>query len=306
MGSIIEKIVKRIDNYGSRLPYYIAIRGPWSRLLPDKLYLQAKYHMVFGRKLNLDKPERYNDKLQWLKLYDRKPHYSRMVDKAEVKEYVSSIIGAQYIIPTLGVWNTFEEIDFDKLPNQFVLKTTHDSGGIAICTDKSKFNYDKAKTLLNSRLKFSYYKYSREWPYKNVKPRIIAEQYLEDAKTSELRDYKFFCFDGEVKALFIATQRQSASEETKFDFFDENFNHLDIRNGHPNADKLPDKPQNFELMKKLATDLSKGFAHLRVDFYEANGSVYFGELTFTHWSGMVPFEPDEWDYKFGSWLHLPQ
>ncbi len=308
IGSSLEtmsnKIVSTIKKYNVYLPIYILIKEPWSRLIPDKEYLKLRYRFLMKRKLNLDNPKRYTEKLQWIKLYDRKPLYSTLVDKYEVKEYVAKIIGDEYIIPTLGVWDKFEDIDFDTLPDQFVLKCTHDSGGIVICRDKKSFDTEAARETINSCMKHKYYYRGREWPYKNVKPRIIAEKYMEDAKTSELRDYKFFCFDGQVKALFIATDRQKKGEETKFDFYDADFNHLDIRNGHPNADPYPEKPATFEEMKVLASKLSKGFRHLRVDFYEVNGKVYFGELTFTHWSGMVPFEPDRWDYIFGEWIRI--
>ena len=183
------------------------------------------------------------------------------------------------------------------------MKCTHDSGGLVICRDKKEFDIKKARIIINNSLKQDYYLTGREWPYKNVKRRIIAEKYMEDKRTGELRDYKFFTFDGCVKALFVATDRQK-DVETKFDFFDDNYNHLDIWNGHPNAMTVPEKPVNFELMKELAEKLSQGTRHLRVDFYEVDGKVYFGELTFTHWSGMVPFEPDKWDYIFGSWIRI--
>lgn len=256
-----------------------------------------------GKKLNLKNPQTYNEKLQWLKLYDRKPEYIKMVDKYEVKEYVASIIGKEYTIPTLGVWEKFEDIDFEKLPNQFVLKCTHDCGGLVICKDKQNLDIASAKEKINRCLKRNYFWAMREWPYKLVKPRVIAEAYMEDKKTGELPDYKFFAFDGKVKAMFIATERQSG-EETKFDFFDENFNHLPFTNGHPNAEKMPEKPATFEEMKKLAEKLSSNIPQVRVDFYEVDGKVYFGELTFFHWSGVVPFEPEEWDTIFGSWISL--
>ncbi len=279
-------------------------RGYYDRL-PDELYLRLVYLGRTGKLLNLKNPQKYNEKLQWLKLYDRKPEYTRMVDKYEAKLYVAERIGQEYIIPTYGVWDSFDEIDFDSLPNQFVLKTTHDCGGLVICTDKAKLDMDKARQTIENHMHRPYYLHGREWPYKNVKPRILAEQYMEDLKTRELRDYKFFCFDGEVKALFIATERQLAGEETKFDFFDAEYNHLPFINGHPNASKLPEKPVCFEQMKVLAGKLSEGIPHLRVDFYEVDGKIYFGELTFSHWSGMVPFEPEQWDYTFGSWIKLP-
>lgn len=273
-------------------------------MLSDKAYLKLRFRILMGKKLNLENPQTFNEKLQWLKLYDRKNEYVKMVDKHLVKAYVAEKIGEEYIIPTLGVWDSFEKIDFDSLPEKFVLKCTHDSGGLVICTDKSTFDKEKAKSKIEKCLKTNYYWHGREWAYKNVQPRIIAEQYMEDTQTGELRDYKFFTFNGECKLLFIASERQS-KEETKFDFFDMDFNHLDIRNGHPNAENTPQKPQNFELMKELAQKLSKGISHLRVDFYEVDGRVYFGELTFSHWSGMTKFEPEEWDFTLGSWITLP-
>ena len=297
--NLYDRIYKRI---GSTIYY----RYPqWRHLMPDKMYLQCIWRDTMGYELDFRHPRTYNEKLQWLKIYNRKPVYTKMVDKATAKEYAASIIGEEYIIPTLGIYKNFDEIDFDKLPNQFVLKSTHDSGGVYICKDKDKIDLEKARSQTEGRFWVNVYNNFREWPYKNVKPRIIAEAYMEDTKTNELRDYKFFCFDGEVKALFIASDRQQEGEETKFDFFDENFNHLDFRNGHPNATHQIEKPVTFELMKRLAEKLSKNIPHIRVDFYEVNGQVYFGELTFSHWSGLVPFEPKEWDYKFGSYIKLP-
>lgn len=271
---------------------------------PDKLYLKILFRLKMRKKLNLNQPKSYSEKLQWLKLYDRNPLYTTLVDKSLVKEYVSKKIGDEYIIPTLGVWNKFEEIDFNQLPNEFVLKCTHDSGGLVICKDKSKLDIENAKRKINKSLKNKYYNFFREWPYKNVVPRIIAETYMED-ESGELKDYKFFCFDGKVKALFIATDRQKKGEDTKFDFFDRDFNHLPFTNGHPNARVLPRKPQMFEEMIRLAETLSNGFPHVRVDLYEVGKQIYFGEMTFFHWSGFVPFDPEEWDYKFGNMLKLP-
>ena len=275
------------------------------RHLDDDTFLKRKYYACTGRELNLKDPKTYNEKIQWLKIHDRKPIYTTMVDKYAVKEYVSQVIGEEYIIPTIGVWEKFNDIEFDKLPDQFVLKCTHDSGGLAICKDKATFNKKLAKKKISRSLKRNYYQTGREWPYKNVKPRIIAEQYMEDEKTAELRDYKFFCFNGEAKMIFIASDRQTVGEETKFDFFDMEFNHLPFTNGHPNAKVMPEKPVCFDKMRELAEKLSAGIPHLRVDFYEVNGKVYFGELTFSHWSGMMPFDPEEWDYKIGEWLKLP-
>lgn len=273
--------------------------------MSDEQYLKIAYRIKMGKKLNLDNPQTFNEKLQWLKLHDRKPEYTQMVDKIEAKRLVANAIGEEYIIPTLGVWNHFDEIDFDKLPDQFVLKCSHDSGGLVICRDKSKLDKEAARKKIESCLKHNFYWGQREWPYKNVKPRILAEQYMEDSTTHDLRDYKIFAFDGVAKALFIATDRES-KEETKFDFFDVNFKHLPFTNGHPNADIPLAEPKTFEEMKRLAAILSENIPQLRVDFYEVNGKAYFGELTFSHWSGLVPFNPEKWDKIFGDWIKLPE
>ena len=306
--NVIKKTIKAGYKFIARGDYrvkFLSSRGIY-RYISDEKFLRKVYKAYIGKPLNLDAPCTYTEKLQWLKLYDRKPEYTRMVDKFGAKEYVAEKIGEEYIIPTLGVWDKFEDIDFDSLPDSFVLKCTHDSGGLVICKDKSKLDLKSAEKKLKKFLKRKYYYVWREWPYKNVKPRIIAEKYMEDEKTAELRDYKFFCFNGEAKLLFIATDRQTAGEETKFDFFDMEFNHLPFTNGHPNAEQPPEKPLCFDEMRELAEKLSAGIPHLRVDFYEVNGKVYFGELTFSHWSGVVPFDPEEWDYKIGEWITLPE
>ena len=271
--------------------------------MSDELFLKTKYRAVFGKKLNLESPETYNEKLQWLKLHDRKPEYIKLVDKYEVKKIIADKIGEEFIIPTLAVWDKPDDIDIGVLPNQFVLKCTHDSGGLSICLDKALFDLNSAKKKLADAFKHNYFWNGREWPYYHVKPRIIAEQYMKDKLTDELRDYKFFCFDGVVKALFIASDRQK-DVDTKFDFYSDKGEHLDIRQGHPNADMIPPLPVNFEKMKELASVLSKGFAQVRVDFYEVNGNIYFGELTLFHFDGMTPFIPDEWDHAFGSYIDL--
>lgn len=275
------------------------------RCIPDKMYLDIRFRKVFGRSVNWKNPVTYSEKLQWLKVYDRKPIYTEMVDKYEVKKLVGQKIGEEHIIPTIGVWDRVEDIDFDSLPDQFVLKCTHDSGGLVICPEKSKLDIDSAKKKLKQCLKQNFFWSGREWPYKNVKPRIIAEKYMVDESGYELKDYKFFCFDGEPKALFIASDRQVDGEETKFDFFDMDFNRLPFKNGHPNSERVVNCPSSFEKMKELAAILSRGIPQLRVDFYDINGQIYFGELTFFHHSGLETFEPEEWDYKFGEWISLP-
>lgn len=273
--------------------------------ITDKAYLKIIYRAHFGKSLNLNNPQTYNQKLQWLKLYDRNPIYTTLVDKYLVKEYVKDILGEEYIIPTLGVYDSFDEINFSELPDQFVLKTTHDSGGVVICENKDSFDIDAAKVKLDNCLKESFFYYGREWPYKNVKPRIIAEKYMVDESGYELKDYKFFCFDGIAKSMFIASDRGFEDIETKFDFYDMDFNHLSFTNGHPNSNNKIQKPKSLDKMKLLAEKLSRNIPHVRVDFYDINGRIYFGEITFFHWSGFVPFEPEEWDYTFGSWIKLP-
>ena len=275
--------------------------------MPDKIFLKLMYKSRMGKSLNLDNPRSFSEKLQWLKLYDRKPWYSRLVDKYEVRSYIEETIGKEYLIPLYGVWDDPDEIDFDGLPDQFVLKCTHDSGSVIICQDKTKLDKNKAKKKLKRAQRFNFYYCSREWPYKNVKPRIIAEKYMaNNGSTTELSDYKWFCFDGIAKVMFVVTDRHTPGVGTKMNYFDMEFRHLPFTNGAPNATHIIEKPANFELMRELAERISKGLPHVRVDFYEADGRVYFGEITFFDGCGMTPFEPDEWDDILGSWIQLPE
>lgn len=270
----------------------------------DKKAVIARYFINFGKYPDLKHPKTYNEKLQWLKLYDRRPEYTKVVDKYEVKKIVAGIIGEEYIIPTLGVWNKADEIDFDSLPDKFVLKCTHDSESVVICKNKAELNIPKVKDKLDGCLKKSLFLWGREWPYKNVKPRIIAEKYLENDDGTPINDYKFFCFDGEVKTLLIVSERFESG--SKLDYFDLKGKHMPIRHTYPNAATPPALPKNFDLMKSLAEKLSVGYPHIRPDFYECNGKVYFGELTFFTGSGFLPFYPESWDYTFGSWIKLPK
>lgn len=271
----------------------------------DEEYLKRMFKCTMKKELNLDNPQTFNEKLQWLKLYDRKPEYTTMVDKYAVKKYVADIIGEEYIIPTLGVWNHFDEIDFDKLPNQFVLKCTHDSGGIVICQDKNKLDLKSAKKKIEKCLKRNYYWSSREWPYKDVKPRIIAEPYMEDSKYGSLTDYKFFCFNGKMKCLYISIGSHTTKQ--KLQFFDREFNILPIkRSDYLDFDKIPEKPFHLDDMIVLAEILSRDIPHTRIDFYYIHNRIYFGEITFFTGSGFIPFTDEKWDYKLGSWLKLPE
>ncbi len=304
--------IKKIITAGTKYLFNSDYRFAWNaglglyNKMSDEDYLKRLFKANMGYELNLENPKTYNEKLQWIKLFDRKPEYTMMVDKYLVRDYIAQRIGDEYLIPLLGVWDYPDEIDFDSLPDKFVLKCNHNSGlGMCICTDKNNLDINKVRDDLRKGLKQDYYKIWREWPYKDVPRKIIAEQYMVDESGYELKDYKFFCSDGNVTALFIASDRQVKGEETKFDFYDADFNHLPFINGHPNTNKTLKRPSAFEEMKKLASELSKGIPHVRVDFYEINGKVYFGELTFFHWSGLVPFEPAEWDKKFGDLIKLP-
>ncbi len=274
------------------------------KFIPDKLYLSIRYYTVFHKFINWKNPKSYNEKLQWMKIYDRNPEYTKLVDKEEVKKIVGEKIGNEHIIPTLAVWNNADEIDITDLPNQFVLKCTHDSGSVLICRNKAEFDIIAAKDHFRKKLIHTTYYGGREWAYKDVKPRIIAEKYMEDGLGTGLKDYKFFCFDGEVKCLFIATDRGAEGTDVKFDFFDRDFKHLQFKHGHQNAPIMPQKPDSYEEMIAIAEKLSRGLRHVRVDLYNINGKIYFGELTFYHHCGFVPFDPEEWDYTFGSWIRL--
>lgn len=271
--------------------------------LSDEQFLAWKVRHKLGYKMDFKNPQTFNAKLQWLKLYYRKPEFTSMVDKVTSKDYVSSIIGEKYIIKTLGVWDNIEDIDWDSLPNQFVVKSTNDSGGVVVCKDKSKFDKKAAIAKLSSLGARNYIKYNKEYPYENVPHRFLAEEYKEDESGFELKDYKMFCFNGEPKMIFVASDRQLGAP--KFDFFDLEWNHLDLQQEFPNSSKKIARPKNLEEMIDVARKLSKNFPHIRVDLYNCNGVIYFGELTFFHNSGTFPWYPESWDYKMGEWLTLP-
>lgn len=250
--------------------------------------------------LNLKNPKTFNEKLQWLKLYDRNPKYTTNVDKYKVREYISDKIGDEYLIPLIGVWNNPDDIDFDTLPKKFVLKCNHNSGkGLIICKDKSNLNLDKTKKELKNALKEDYYMRSREWPYKNVPRKIICEEYLGENPN----DYKFFCFNGKVEYILVCSDRFDSIKET---FFDRNWNVAPFKRPNIEIDDKIKKPINFNKMIELSEFLSKDIPFLRVDFYEVDNEIYFGELTFYTASGFSPFEPNDWDYKLGDLIELPE
>lgn len=284
-------------------------RHGWLNNLPDQMYLSIMYRACFRKRIDWENPQTFSEKLQWLKLNDRKPVYETMVDKYAAKEFVAERIGEEYTIPVVGgPWNHPDEIDFESLPNQFVLKTTHDCGGVLICRDKSKFDVQAAKNLLMKHLQRDYYLHCREWPYKNVRPRIFAEMLLgEDNGSAAIQDYKFFTFNGEPKLMYIASGRDYAKKDKQVvyaDFYDMDFNHVDLCIDHDNAPEAPDKPEKFELMVECARKLAQGTKHLRVDFYEVNGQLYSGELTFFHCGGLQEFKTKEWEMVMGNWISI--
>lgn len=296
-----KRIIKALVN-----PQYacLAIVHKLSRFIKsDELYLKIVYLLSIGKRLNLKNPKTFNEKLQWLKLYNRKPEYTIMVDKVKAKEYVAKIIGDEHIIPTLKIWNNSEEIDFDKLPQSFVLKCNHNSGlGMCICKDKGKLNISKVTNNLKKGINQDYYMTNREWPYKNVPRKIMAEKFMQDESGENLTDYKFFCFNGEPFMMYVSHDN---AEQATTDFFDMDYKRLPIRMKDPNSKELPVKPKEFEEMREYARKLCTGIPFLRVDFYIINHVVYFGELTFFHNSGLTPIHPEKWDSKLGDLLKLP-
>ena len=280
-------------------------RSKISHLVSDKAYLKYMYRAHLGKKLDLKTPQTFNEKLQWLKVYNRNPRHVDLVDKYEVKRIVAEVIGEEYIIPTLGVWERFEDIDFDTLPDQFVLKCTHDSGSVVICLDKSTFDVEKARKKLTRKLKANLFWHGREWPYKQVKPRILAEKYITlDGKTPD--DYKIFCFNGKARMILTCAERFDEGG-LKENFYDLDWNLLDVqRLTHGNTAYPMPRPKQLEKMLAMAEIFAKDEPFLRVDFYDVNGQLYFGELTFFPASGFGPFVPEEWDLTLGEWIDLPE
>lgn len=274
----------------------------------DEKYLKKLFKLRLGKELSLDNPQTFSEKLQWLKLYNRKPEYTQMVDKYAVKEYVANIIGQEYIIPTLGVWDRVEDIDWDSLPDQFVIKTTHGGGslGVVICNDKTSLNIHQAQKRLKQSLRQDIYTTFREWPYKNVKPRIIAEKYVEVEGHSDLPDYKFFCFNGEPKYCQVIRDRNT--KET-IDFYDMEWNHMPFVGLNPiaeNGEHPVARPLHLDDMINKCRMLSIDIPFSRIDFYVVNDKVFFGEITFFPASGMGEFRPKEWNDTLGSLIKLSQ
>lgn len=273
-------------------------------ITPSSWYIKIRFYEHLNKKLNLDSPETFNEKLQWLKVNNRKNEYTQMVDKFRVRNFVREKIGPEYLIPLVGgPWRNADEIEYSELPDKFVLKCNHDSASVVICKDKKTFDIYGTNEKLNKALKFNYYWLSREWPYKNIVPCIIAEKYMEDESEQDLKDYKFFCFNGVVKFYKIDFDR----------FTNHHANYYDCE-GHilpfgeeicpPDFNRKLEIPQNINEMILLAAKLSKGIPFVRIDFYNINGKIYFGEITFFPAAGFGKFIPDEWDKILGDWIKI--
>lgn len=278
-----------------------------ARLLPDKLYLSLMFRSHMGYWMDWENPRTFCEKIQWLKIYDRHEEYTHMVDKAFAKKIVASIIGEDFIIPTYGVFDNIDDINFEKLPNQFVLKCTHDSGGVVICHDKSQLNIKATQKKLRRGLKRTYIIQNREYPYKRVPRKIIAESFINDKNNKELTDYKFFCFKGRAEYCQVIANR--TTKET-IDFYDREWQHQPFIGLLPTAQHAPiiqHAPINYSQMLKIADCLSThiGAPFVRIDLYNVEGHIYFGEITFFPASGVGKFVPQEWDYKLGEMIELP-
>lgn len=269
----------------------------------DEQFLKLKYRLIFNKQLDLNNPKSFNEKLQWLKLHDHNDLYVRLVDKYLVKKYVEKNVGAKYVIPTIAVYSSFDEIDFDSLPNQFVIKCNHDSGGLVLCSDKKKFNKKMAAKIINSSIRKNYYYFSREWPYKNVEKKIIIEKFMSDNNSDFLIDYKVMCFNGKAKYIFTCTDRFNGSG-LKVTFFDTKWKKMPFTRHYPASTEMIEKPYNLKKMIELSEKLSKKIPFVRVDWYEINKELFFGEMTFYPGSGFEEFTPDEWDYKLGELIDI--
>ncbi|MBT2216478.1 glycosyl transferase [Virgibacillus dakarensis] len=299
---IFNKIKKALLDPKLLLLYLLKYR--LFRAVPDDLFVRLEYRLKMNKKLNLKNPKSFNEKLQWLKLNDLNPLYTNLVDKYKVREYVKEKIGEKYLVPIVGVYDKVDEIPFHKLLGNYVLKCTHDSGTVIIKNNSFNLSLVEVKQKLNKALSRNYYYEHREWPYKNVKPRVICEKLIKTKNGTPPRDYKIFCFNGEPKLFFVASDRNNGG--TKFDFFDLEWNKYPFKQHYPNSNYLIKKPKKWDEMLTLARKLSEGFIHVRVDFYlDSEDSIFFGELTFYHFSGIEKFEPDEYDFQIGKLLELP-
>lgn len=292
------KLLKILKNPQILILYLIKL--PIFHVVPDRLYLKIVYQLKLKKKLNLDNPQTFNEKLQWLKLYDRNPIYTSLVDKYEVRQYIAKEIGEEYLIPLIGVWDNFNDIDFSKLPNKFVLKCTHDSGSVFICKDKKNFDIEATRKKINKALSRNYYYCEREWPYKNIKPKIICEEFLSDTNRTP-DDYKVLCFNGEAKLIGVHIDR---FENHCLDNYDREWNKTILGKDGDMSDKVYDKPKEFEKLISLSEQLSSIMCHARIDWFIVNDKLYFGEITLYESAGFDHFDNKEDDYILGSWIAL--
>ncbi|MBQ0062668.1 MAG: glycosyl transferase [Prevotella sp.] len=297
VSNYLHKGIRAISN--PRYTIYKIMRR-LSKWCPCIFYIKATYYLQNGQKLNLKNPQTFNEKLNWMKIHLHDSLFTRLADKYEVKEYIAQKIGSSYVVPTLGIWNNFEEIDFNALPNEFILKATHNSGGIVICHDKKTFDKETSSKILKNALKQNWYYTSCEWVYKGIRPRILADTLLKDKNKTELQDYKFWCFNGEPKIMYITNKGKNIYEN----FYDMNFNPININHGFPRMLPEYSKPNTFEGMRQLATTLSKNIPFVRIDFFDIDGHIYFGEFTFYDWGGMRRFKTKEEELMLGSWIDL--
>ena len=298
MVTLMRKIKKVIRQPGLVPDWIIS-----PRYMPDRFFLKCQYRLRTGKRLNLDNPILFNEKIQWLKLYDRKPEYTIMADKYEVRKYIEQTIGKEYLIPLLGVWDRFEDISFEELPDQFVLKSTHDSGGFVICQNKKSLDITKIRNFFEERLSKNFYYHAGEWVYKNIKPRMIAEKLMIDESSFELKDYKIFCFNGEPKIVQVDFNRFIGHT---VNLYSTQWEYLPLSHHLPtDPNAIISKPQKLDLMLDLARKLSAGKIHVRVDLHSIENKIYFGELTFYNWAGYGRFDPPEWNRIFGDWMILP-
>lgn len=301
MNKLLRIVLDKDYRYYS-LFYYGLIRP---EKLNDERIIKAMYKLKFGRELNLNNPRAFTEKIQWIKLYDHNPLYTVLADKIKAKEYVASKIGEQYVVPTYGVYDSFENIDFSVLPNKFVIKTNHDSGGVYVVKDKNNFDIEAAKKKITESLNRNYFYAAREWAYKNIVPKILIEEYLDEVAEYRVPEYKFFCFNGEAKMVDVCSGIAHTKSRTN-DYCDLDLQRLPFTSLLKNSTGELHKPENYEKMIEFAEILSEGFPEVRMDFYDINGKIYFGEFTFTSNAGLAKFEPDEWDYIIGEWVKLPE
>lgn len=296
--------IRNFWNYVHNDPatFKIWVLNKFSSFYDDETYLKKKYRIRFHEELNIDDPQSFNEKLNWLKLNFHDPRLTNLADKYAVKQIVRELIGDEYVVPNYGIWKSFEEIDFSKLPNQFVLKGTHDSGGAFVCRDKATFDFDSVRKQLSRNLKRDFYLAGREWPYKNIPHRIIADKFLDDHTGTELRDYKFWCFNGKPVYMYLTIKGKNVYEN----FYDMEFNIAHINHGFPRHQPEFEKPEKFDEMKNLASILSEGLPFVRVDFFLVEGKIYFGEFTFFDWGGHRPFVNKEMDLELGKLIDLSE